>query len=149
MIDCPNGDVRDALPDYLHDRLDTARRRQVESHLAGCDACRAGARAPARAARDDAPRTRGGCEGDRRGDPSLSRARSARLGDGLARRGGDRRARGRRHVDRIAAGTRARRGRRRDAIRAGRSDAAARVPDGGSGAAIARGAGSGDCVAEE
>ena len=40
MIDCPNGDVRDALPDYLHDRLDTARRRQVESHLAGCDACR-------------------------------------------------------------------------------------------------------------
>lgn len=40
MIDCPNGDVRDALPDYLNDRLDTARRRQVESHLAGCDACR-------------------------------------------------------------------------------------------------------------
>ena len=40
MIDCPNGDVRDALPDYLSDRLDTARRRQVESHLAGCDACR-------------------------------------------------------------------------------------------------------------
>jgi len=40
MIDCPNGDVRDALPDYLNDRLDTARRRQVESHLASCDACR-------------------------------------------------------------------------------------------------------------
>ena len=40
MIDCPNGDVRDALPDYLHDRLDTARRREVESHLAGCEACR-------------------------------------------------------------------------------------------------------------
>ena len=40
MIDCPNGDVRDALPDYLHDRLDTARRRRVEAHLAGCDACR-------------------------------------------------------------------------------------------------------------
>jgi anti-sigma factor RsiW len=41
MIDCPNGDVRDALPDYLHDRLDAELRRRVESHLAGCDACRA------------------------------------------------------------------------------------------------------------
>ena len=35
MIDCPNGGVRDALPDYLNDRLDAARRRQVESHLGG------------------------------------------------------------------------------------------------------------------
>lgn len=41
MIDCPNGDVRDALPDYLHDRLDPARRAEVETHLATCDACRA------------------------------------------------------------------------------------------------------------
>jgi anti-sigma factor RsiW len=40
MTDCPNGDVRDALPDYLHDRLDTVRRREVETHLAGCDTCR-------------------------------------------------------------------------------------------------------------
>jgi len=40
MIDCPNGDVRDALPDYLHDRLDATRRRAVESHLAACEACR-------------------------------------------------------------------------------------------------------------
>jgi len=40
MIDCPNGDVRDALPEYLNDRLDAARRRDVESHLAGCEACR-------------------------------------------------------------------------------------------------------------
>ena len=40
MTDCPNGEVRDALPDYLNDRLDTTRRREVESHLAGCDACR-------------------------------------------------------------------------------------------------------------
>lgn len=40
MIDCPNGNVRDALPDYLHDRLDTARRREVEAHLAGCEECR-------------------------------------------------------------------------------------------------------------
>jgi anti-sigma factor RsiW len=41
MTDCPNGDVRDALPDYLNDRLDSERRREVESHLAGCAACRA------------------------------------------------------------------------------------------------------------
>ena len=41
MIDCPNGDVRDALPEYLNDRLDPARRAEVESHLLRCDACRA------------------------------------------------------------------------------------------------------------
>lgn len=40
MIDCPNGEVRDALPDYVHDRLDTERRRGVETHLATCEACR-------------------------------------------------------------------------------------------------------------
>jgi anti-sigma factor RsiW len=40
MTDCPNGDVRDALPEYLDDGLDEARRRDVESHLASCDACR-------------------------------------------------------------------------------------------------------------
>lgn len=40
MTDCPNGDVRDALPDYLNDRLDPARRRAVESHLAICATCR-------------------------------------------------------------------------------------------------------------
>jgi anti-sigma factor RsiW len=40
MTDCPNGDVRDALPDYLNDRLDAARRREVESHLTGCATCR-------------------------------------------------------------------------------------------------------------
>jgi anti-sigma factor RsiW len=40
MTDCPNGDVRDVLPDYLNDRLDAARRREVESHLTGCATCR-------------------------------------------------------------------------------------------------------------
>lgn len=40
MTDCPNGDVRDALPDYLNERLDPARRREVESHLAECADCR-------------------------------------------------------------------------------------------------------------
>lgn len=41
MTDCPNGGVRDALPDYLHDRLEPARRAEVESHLTTCEACRA------------------------------------------------------------------------------------------------------------
>lgn len=40
MIDCPNGDVRDMLPDYLHDRLESSARASVEQHLAGCAACR-------------------------------------------------------------------------------------------------------------
>ena len=41
MNDCPNGDVRDLLPDYLHDRLDVGTRAMVDSHLAGCADCRA------------------------------------------------------------------------------------------------------------
>jgi hypothetical protein len=40
MIDCPNGDVRDMLPDYLHDRLEPSARGLVERHLSGCTACR-------------------------------------------------------------------------------------------------------------
>ena len=40
MIDCPNGDVRDLLPDYLHDRLESSARMSVERHLAECAACR-------------------------------------------------------------------------------------------------------------
>jgi anti-sigma factor RsiW len=40
MIDCPNGDVRDLLPDYLHDRLASSERMSVERHLAECAACR-------------------------------------------------------------------------------------------------------------
>jgi anti-sigma factor RsiW len=40
MTDCLNGDVRDALPDYLNDRLDAERRRAVEAHLSECAACR-------------------------------------------------------------------------------------------------------------
>jgi anti-sigma factor RsiW len=41
MNDCPNADVRDLLPDLLHDRLDEATRAVVESHLQGCADCRA------------------------------------------------------------------------------------------------------------
>jgi len=40
MIDCPNGDVRDLLPDYLHDRLESSARMSVERHLADCAVCR-------------------------------------------------------------------------------------------------------------
>jgi anti-sigma factor RsiW len=41
MNDCPDADVRDLLPDLLHDRLDEATRAMVESHLEGCADCRA------------------------------------------------------------------------------------------------------------
>lgn len=41
MTDCSNGDVRDRLPDLLHDRLTADGRREVEAHLSGCDECRA------------------------------------------------------------------------------------------------------------
>ena len=41
MTDCPNGDVRDLLPDLLHDRLTPERRREVEAHLSGCNDCQA------------------------------------------------------------------------------------------------------------
>ena len=40
MIDCPNGDVRDVLPDYVNDRLGVPMRAEVERHLASCAACR-------------------------------------------------------------------------------------------------------------
>ena len=41
MNDCPNGELRDLLPDFLHDRLNAADRAVVEAHLAGCADCRA------------------------------------------------------------------------------------------------------------
>ena len=40
MIDCPNGELRDLLPDYLHDRLESSARASVERHLAECAPCR-------------------------------------------------------------------------------------------------------------
>jgi anti-sigma factor RsiW len=40
MTDCPNGDVRDLLPDLIHGRLTTAEREVVESHVRGCAECR-------------------------------------------------------------------------------------------------------------
>lgn len=41
MTDCPNGEVRDLLPDLLHDRLPSDTRREVEAHVRDCDDCRA------------------------------------------------------------------------------------------------------------
>ena len=41
MTDCPNGDIRDLLPDLLHDRLGPAERAVVEAHLRACDDCQA------------------------------------------------------------------------------------------------------------
>ena len=41
MNDCPNGELRDLLPDLLHDRLNAAERRRVEAHVAECEDCRA------------------------------------------------------------------------------------------------------------
>ena len=41
MNDCPNADVRDLLPDLVHDRLDPETRAGVEAHVASCADCRA------------------------------------------------------------------------------------------------------------
>jgi anti-sigma factor RsiW len=41
MTDCPNGDIRDLLPDLLHGRLDATDRARVEQHVATCSACTA------------------------------------------------------------------------------------------------------------
>ena len=39
MTDCPNGDIRDQLPDYVHDRLNAADRARVAAHVASCASC--------------------------------------------------------------------------------------------------------------
>lgn len=41
MTDCPNGEVRDLLPDLLHDRLPSDTRREVEAHVRECEDCQA------------------------------------------------------------------------------------------------------------
>ncbi|MDB4884257.1 MAG: hypothetical protein JWL95_3023 [Gemmatimonadetes bacterium] len=40
MNDCPNGDIRDLLPELLHGRLAPAARERVEAHVATCAMCR-------------------------------------------------------------------------------------------------------------
>ncbi len=41
MNDCPNAEMRDRLPDLLHDRLDARTRAAVAAHVADCADCRA------------------------------------------------------------------------------------------------------------
>ena len=41
MRDCPNAEMRDALPDLMHGTLPPDRLAVVRAHLDGCDACRA------------------------------------------------------------------------------------------------------------
>lgn len=41
MTDCPNTEMRDLLPDLLHERLDTSARAAVMAHVASCAGCRA------------------------------------------------------------------------------------------------------------
>ncbi|HEV8233601.1 MAG TPA: zf-HC2 domain-containing protein, partial [Gemmatimonadaceae bacterium] len=41
MTDCPNAEMRDRLPDLLHERLDASARAVVMAHVDGCDDCRA------------------------------------------------------------------------------------------------------------
>jgi hypothetical protein len=40
MSDCPNADIRDLLPDLLHDRLDAGTRARVVAHIDDCADCR-------------------------------------------------------------------------------------------------------------
>ena len=41
MTDCPNAEMRDRLPDLLHERLETSLRAAVMAHVDECDDCRA------------------------------------------------------------------------------------------------------------
>jgi hypothetical protein len=39
MTDCPNAEIRDLLPDYVHDRLSVTDLARVEQHLVSCAEC--------------------------------------------------------------------------------------------------------------
>lgn len=41
MTDCPNAEMRDRLPDLLHERLETSARAAVMAHVDQCNDCRA------------------------------------------------------------------------------------------------------------
>ena len=40
MNDCSNAEIRDRLPDLLHERLDASARAVVIAHVSGCVDCR-------------------------------------------------------------------------------------------------------------
>jgi hypothetical protein len=39
MRDCPNGEIRDLLPEFVHDRLAPAEAARVRDHVAACEDC--------------------------------------------------------------------------------------------------------------
>lgn len=39
MRDCPNGEIRDLLPEFVHDRLNPVEAARVQEHLASCEDC--------------------------------------------------------------------------------------------------------------
>ena len=39
MTDCPNVEMRELLPELLHDHLPVAERMRVEAHVGECEAC--------------------------------------------------------------------------------------------------------------
>jgi anti-sigma factor RsiW len=41
MSDCPNVEMRELLPEYLHDALDASTGERVRAHLASCEECAA------------------------------------------------------------------------------------------------------------
>jgi anti-sigma factor RsiW len=41
MIECGNGEIRDQLPDFVHDKLSASARAVVAAHVASCAACAA------------------------------------------------------------------------------------------------------------
>lgn len=41
MPDCPDGEIRDLLPDLVHERLDAESRAQLDAHVADCGDCTA------------------------------------------------------------------------------------------------------------
>src|SRR5262249_24314168 len=41
MIDCRNAEIRDRLPDLLHERLEPESRAAVVAHVEGCELCQA------------------------------------------------------------------------------------------------------------
>ena len=41
MVDCPRDDIRDLLPDLVHDQLEPAERARVEQHIVDCPECAA------------------------------------------------------------------------------------------------------------
>ena len=39
MNDCPNVEIRDALPDFMHGTLDAAAQREIDAHVGACVDC--------------------------------------------------------------------------------------------------------------